>query len=102
MVIRKFIAATEQEATDMAKAELGNDVIIMNVKANEPRGIQKFFKKSSVEVTAAIDDIKKEEREEVPDFEKLQKAIQEKQFTAPDSKNAVRMHQKEEIIKNNQ
>ena len=102
MVIRKFIAATEQEATDMAKAELGNDVIIMNVKANEPRGIQKFFKKSSVEVTAAIDDIKKEERDEVPDFEKLQKAIQEKQFTAHDSKNAVRMQQKEEIIKNNQ
>lgn len=102
MVIRKFIAATEQEATDMAKAELGNDVIIMNVKANEPRGIQKFFKKASVEVTAAVDDIKKEEREEVPDFEKLQKAIQEKQFTASDSKNAVRMQQKEEIIKNNQ
>ena len=61
MVIKKFIAATEQEAVDMAKEELGSDVTIMNVKDNSPRGLFRLFKKKTVEVTAAVDDLKKEE-----------------------------------------
>lgn len=47
MVIKKFIAATEQEATEMAKAELGSDVTIMNVKENVPHGIFRLFKKKN-------------------------------------------------------
>ena len=62
MVIKKFIAATEQEATEMAKAELGSDVTIMNVKENVPHGIFRLFKKKTVEVTAAVDDLKKEQK----------------------------------------
>lgn len=103
MVIKKFIAATEQEATEMAKAELGSDVTIMNVKENVPHGIFRLFKKKTVEVTAAVDDLKKEElKETIPDFSKLQQAIQEKNYSAPDSINSVRKQQKEELAKNNQ
>lgn len=102
MVIKKFIAATEQEAVDMAKEELGSDVTIMNVKDNSPRGLFRLFKKKTVEVTAAVDDLKKEElKETVPDFSKLQQAIQEKQYSAPDSINSVRKQQKEELLKSN-
>lgn len=76
MVIRKYIAVNEEEATKLAKSDLGKDVVIMNVKKSAPRGFARFFKKSSVEVTAAVDD-KKEEEAQAPDFSKLQEAIQE-------------------------
>ena len=34
MIIKKYIAATEKEAVSLAKAELGEDVTIMNIKEN--------------------------------------------------------------------
>lgn len=34
MVIKKYIAATENEAIALAKAELDEDVTIMNIKEN--------------------------------------------------------------------
>lgn len=78
MVIRKYIAMTEEEATRLAEEELGKDVVIMNVKKNTPRGLTKFFRKPSVEITAAVDEIQGEEQpESFPDFSRLQEAIQE-------------------------
>ena len=79
MVIRKYIAITEDEAVRMAKAELGNDVVIMNTKKKNPKGIMKFFRKPSVEITAAIDETldAQEKQENLPDFSKLQEAIRE-------------------------
>lgn len=78
MVIRKYIAMTEEEATRLAREELGEDVVIMNVKKNVPKGIVKLFRKPSVEVTAAVDEVKNEEiAENLPDFSKLQEAIRE-------------------------
>lgn len=55
MIIKKYEAATEQEAIVMAKEELGPEAIVMNIKHTKPRGIFKLFKKSKVEITAAID-----------------------------------------------
>lgn len=78
MVIRKYIAMSEEEATKLAKEELGEDVVIMNVKKNEPKGLVKLFRKPSVEITAAVDEVKSgEPAEEVPDFSRLQEAIRE-------------------------
>ena len=54
MIIKKYIATTEKEAVSLAKAELGEDVTIMNIKENNPKGLLRLFKKSSVEVTAAM------------------------------------------------
>jgi flagellar biosynthesis protein FlhF len=56
MIIKKFDAPTEKEAEAMAKAELGPDAIIMNVKTIRPGGPFKMFKKTTIELTAAIDD----------------------------------------------
>jgi flagellar biosynthesis protein FlhF len=56
MIIKKFDAPTEKEAEAMAKAELGQDAIIMNVKTIKPGGPFKMFKKTKIELTAAIDD----------------------------------------------
>lgn len=107
MVIKKYIAKTEEDAIRMAKEELGKDTVIMNVKKTEPKGIYKLFRKESVEVTAAIDEVlpeqKEEENDSFPDFDKLQQAIESREFQpAPDSKQAVAQAKKEEIIvKNN-
>ena len=56
MVIRKYQAETEAAAILQAKEELGKDAIVMNIKVLKPKGFQKFFKKPSVEVTAAVDE----------------------------------------------
>lgn len=78
MVIRKYIATTEEAACRLAKEELGEEAVIMNVRHITPKGLTRLFKKPSVEVTAAVDEMKEEhETEKVPDFSMLQEAIQE-------------------------
>lgn len=89
MVIKKYIAKTEEAATALAREELGKDVVIMNVKKNIPKGIAKFFRKESVEVTAAVDEVVTDSAsKEMPDFSKLQEAMQGEIKPAPDSKAA--------------
>ena len=56
MIIKKFQANTETEAIMLAKEELGKDAIVMNIKTITPRGIYKLFRKSVVEITAALDE----------------------------------------------
>ena len=56
MIIKKFQANTETEAILSAKNGLGKDAIVMNIKKISPRGLFKLFRKSMVEVTAAIDE----------------------------------------------
>ncbi len=40
----------------LAKEELGKDAIVMNIKTISPKGIYKLFRKSVVEITAALDE----------------------------------------------
>jgi len=58
VIIKKFTAATETEAIMAAQQELGKDAIVMNVKTMAPKGVYRLFKKTVVEVTAAIDENK--------------------------------------------
>ncbi|MCI9079154.1 MAG: flagellar biosynthesis protein FlhF [Lachnospiraceae bacterium] len=109
MIIKRYIGKTEEEAISLAKADLGEGVSIMNTKEISPHGIFKLFRKPSFEVTAAVDEIKKEEpgvalkKEETPDFSKLQQVLNEKQFApAPDSKAAQKEAERERLIKNSQ
>lgn len=56
MIIKKYKASTEKEAILLAKEDLGPDAIVMNVKTIKPTGVMRLFRKSKVELTAAIDD----------------------------------------------
>ena len=56
MNIKKYKATTENEAILMAKEELGPEAIVLNIKTIKPKGLFKLFKKSSVELTAAVDE----------------------------------------------
>lgn len=56
MTIQKFLGKTKDEATERAKAELGENVVIMNVREIKPKGLFSMFKKSTYEVTAAVEE----------------------------------------------
>lgn len=58
MNIKKYQAETEEEAILQARDDLGKDAIVMNIKKIKPKGIYRLFKKTVVEVTAAVDDEK--------------------------------------------
>ncbi len=56
MTIKKFTGNTRDEAIQNAKNELGDSVVIMNVKEVRPKGVFGIFKTSTYEVTAALED----------------------------------------------
>lgn len=56
MIIKKFTAKTEAEATAEAKKELGPNVVVMNVKSVKQKGFFSFFKAPLVEVTVALEE----------------------------------------------
>lgn len=55
MIIKKFTAKTEKEAIEAAKKELGENVVIMNVKNTKKKGFLGIFSSSMVEVTVALE-----------------------------------------------
>ena len=56
MTINKFQGKTKEEAIKKAKEEFGENVVIMNVKEIKPKGLFRFFKSSTYEVTAAMEE----------------------------------------------
>ncbi len=56
MTINKYTGKTREEAIEKAKADLGPQVVIMNVKEIHPAGLFGVFRKSTFEVTGAIED----------------------------------------------
>ncbi len=56
MIIKKFTAKTEQEAVENAKRELGEGVVVMNVKKVKKKGVFSFLQAQLVEVTVALEE----------------------------------------------
>lgn len=56
MIIKKFTAKTENEAIEAAKKELGDGVVVMNVKNVKRKGFLAFLKQPLVEVTVALEE----------------------------------------------
>ena len=69
MIIKKYQAKTEEEAMNMAKEELGESCVSLNVKTVKQKGIMKLFKAPFVEVTVAL------EEESETDYDSLIKPI---------------------------
>ncbi len=72
MIIKKFVGKTEKEAVEAAKKELGDGLVVMNVREVKLRGVLSFLKKRQMEVTVALEEegdqtiqIKKDIREAV-------------------------------------
>jgi len=56
MIIKKFQAKTEDEAVELAKKELGANVVVMNVKSVKKKGLFAFFKPQMTEITVALEE----------------------------------------------
>ena len=56
MIIKKFIAKTEKEAIENARKELGEGVVVMNVKPVKSKGLFAFLKSPMMEVTVALEE----------------------------------------------
>ena len=56
MIIKKFTAKTEKEAVELAKNELGDGVVVMNVKDVKAKGFFAFLKPPMTEVTVALEE----------------------------------------------
>lgn len=56
MIIKKFVAKTEEEALEAARKELGSGVVIMNVKAVQRKGLAALFRAKQTEVTVALEE----------------------------------------------
>lgn len=56
MIIKKYVGKTEEEAVEAAKKELGNGVVIMNVKNVKRKGAFAAFRSKLAEVTVALED----------------------------------------------
>lgn len=79
MIIKKFQGKTEAEATESAKKELGNHVVIMNVRNVKRKGLFGFLMPQLVEVTVALEEESERtlaaRREETVKAQPLVKAI---------------------------
>lgn len=56
MIIKKFRGKTEAEAVENAKKELGNGIVIMNVRNVKKKGLFSFLRQQLVEVTVALEE----------------------------------------------
>ncbi len=56
MIIKKFQGKTEAEAVENAKKELGNGIVIMNVRNVKKKGLFSFLKPQMTEVTVALEE----------------------------------------------
>ena len=78
MIIKKFQGKTEEIAIASAKKELGNHVVIMNVKKTKPKGLFSFLKAQIYEVTVALE----EEREKYQN-QPVSENVQLEQMSVP-------------------
>lgn len=56
MIIKKFTAKTEKDATQAARKEMGEEAVIMNVRKVKAKGAFAFLKPQLTEVTAALEE----------------------------------------------
>ena len=87
MIIKKFLAKSEKDAIEMAKNELGNNAIVMNIKKVKPKGLAKLFVRGKVEVTAALDETPLYSQEEAA---KEKRPVEAGKFSEAEKKEAVK------------
>lgn len=88
MIIKKFIAKTEEEAVSQAKKELGNGIVIMNVKQVKPGGLFGFLRAKQTEVTVALEEEREALRKTVKEIGELNAQTQKgKEETGGPEKN---------------
>ena len=57
MKVKRFSASNNYDAMAQIRTELGSEAIILHQKKVKPKGILGFFKKSHIEIVAAVEDV---------------------------------------------
>lgn len=73
MIIKKYVGKTESEATEEAKKELGQNIVVMNVRPMKKSGFFSLFQSQKIEVTVALEE----------ETEKTQKTYSPEKNTRP-------------------
>ena len=56
MIIKKYVGKTESEATEEARKELGQNIVVMNVRPLKKSGFFSIFQSQKIEVTVALEE----------------------------------------------
>ncbi len=89
MIIKKYIADTEAEAIDAAKKELGQGIVIMNVRSVKRKGISRIFKNPRKEVTVALEEESERVSSAVRDIARVVKENETMTQDAPQKEESV-------------
>ena len=103
MKIKKYLVKDVREAMRMIKEELGDDAIILNTKKVKKGGFLGIGAKTYFEVTAVVEDEKREEKKRTPtppkreDIYKLQEILMRNRYQNPAPQPSVSSNLEEEI-----
>lgn len=96
MIIKKFQGKTEEEAIEKARAEMGSSATVLNIKTMKTGGIMGLFKKSYVEVTAALEEMS-EAASVIRQVEQIRKEAEKQKIENPQpAAEPLRKEKKEE------
>lgn len=84
MTIKKYVGKTRDEALDAAKADLGEAMVVMNVKTIRGKGLRRFLGGTTYEVTAAIED-----ESAAPSYQEVMNQRTENQIEKPASTHFI-------------
>lgn len=77
MKVKRYVVNNMNEAMNMIRYEMGKDAVIISQRKIKKPGILGLFSKKSIEVTAAVDNVKIYEEPLIKDNQELLKEMQE-------------------------
>lgn len=75
MIIKRYLVNNMNEALTRIRYELGKDAVIISQRKIKKPGILGFFSKKVIEVTAAVENVKKNEDEVINSIEAIKKVM---------------------------
>jgi len=96
MIIKRYLVNNMNEAMTRIRYELGQDAIIISQRKIRKAGIQGFFSKKILEVTAAIENVKKNEEDISDSIAAIRNAV-EKEASQSNIKKNEQYNNKEDI-----
>lgn len=81
MIIKRYIVNNMNEAMTRIRYELGKDAVIISQRKIRKPGLKGIFSKKMLEVTAAVENVKKNDEEAVSSIEAIKKAVEKEALT---------------------
>jgi flagellar biosynthesis protein FlhF len=105
MIIKRYIVNNMNEAMTRIRYELGKDAVIISQRKIRKSGIMGFFSKKILEVTAAVENVKKNEDDVADSIEAIKKVVEQEALRNNNSEKILEQKEtnasqnNEEIVK---